>query len=121
MKLTTFLCLLGLFFALCFSAYLDSPYSFMNKNYSYSAEEPVIAQPASIQPADADEEPELVEKLEKTEKSDGYIVETYQEYEVYKDKDGNITEEIPTSKTETLKYWDQSDSSPAVNDESLYR
>ncbi len=105
MKLTTFTSVLGLLLALGFVAYLDSPYSFLNKNYSYSADQPVLAQPVDIQPSD--EEPELVEKLDKTEKVGDYIVETYQEYEVYKDQDGNITEEIPTSKTETLKYWDQ--------------
>ncbi|GHH99125.1 hypothetical protein [Neobacillus kokaensis] len=112
MKLSTFISVLGLLLTLGFVAYLDSPYSFMNINYSYSADQPVIAQPASIQPAE--EEPELVEKLEKIEKVDGYIVETYQEYEIYKDPNGNVTEEIPTSKMETLKYWDQSEYSPSV-------
>lgn len=114
MKLTTFISVLGLLFTLGFAAYLDSPYSFMNINHSYTADQPVIAEPASIQPDE--DEPELVEKLEKTEKIDGYIVETYQEYEVYKDEDGNVVEEIPTSKMETLKYWDQSESSPAVSE-----
>ncbi|MED4206449.1 hypothetical protein [Neobacillus mesonae] len=112
MKLTTFTSILGLLLTIGFVAYLDSPYSFLNINYSYTADQPVIAEPASIQPSE--EEPELVEKLEKTEKIDGYIVETYQEYEVYRDQEGNITEEIPTSKMDMLKYWDESGTSPSV-------
>ncbi|WML31363.1 hypothetical protein RCG24_05680 [Neobacillus sp. OS1-32] len=41
-------------------------------------------------------------------------METYQEYEIYKDKEGNIKEEIPTSRTDTLKYWDYSGASHAI-------
>jgi hypothetical protein len=35
---------------------------------------------------------------------DGYIVETYREYEVYKDKDGNIFKQVPTSNFDYIKY-----------------
>lgn len=104
MKITNVTSVFFLLVMLGLAAYLDSPYSIMNKNYAYTADQPVMAEPVEIdQPSDI---PELVEKLEKREKIDGYIVEIYQEYEVYRDKDGNIIEEIPTSKTETLRYWD---------------
>ena len=112
MKLTTFISALGLLLTLGAAAYLDSPYSFLNINYTYTADQPVVAKPAAIQPSE--DEPELVEKLEKSEKDGGYIVETYQEYEIYKDKEGNIKEEIPTSRTDTLKYWDYSGASHAI-------
>lgn len=100
--------LIALLFLLIFAAYLDSPFSFINKNYSYTAtaSKQKIAKPVTAAPSD--EGPDLVEKLEKVEKVDGYFVETYQEYEVYKDEDGKVKQEIPTDHTETLKYWDYS-------------
>ncbi|EKN70034.1 hypothetical protein BABA_06646 [Neobacillus bataviensis LMG 21833] len=86
------------------AAYLESPYSFWNKNYAYSADQPVMAQPVEVE--QSSDVPELEEKLEKTERVDGYIVETYEEYEVYKDKDGNVIKSEPTGKTDSIRYWD---------------
>jgi hypothetical protein len=100
MKLKTFTNVLFLIIILAFVAYLDSPYSFLNKKYIYSADQPVMVQPVKGEPPS--NVPFFEEKLEKSEKVAGYIVETYQEYEVYKDKDGNV------GKTDTLKYWDYS-------------
>ncbi|WP_042355830.1 hypothetical protein [Bacillus rubiinfantis] len=114
MKSTTFISVIGLLVTIGLTAYLDSPYSLLHKSYSYHADQPVIAQPASIEPSQ--QEPELIEKLTKTEKDGNYIIETYQEYEVHKDQEGNVLEEIPTSKTETLRYWDQSSVSPGVEE-----
>lgn len=105
MKTKTFTNGLFLLLILGFVAYLDSPYSFLNKNYAYSSDQHVIAQPAEVgSPTDI---PVLEDKLEKTEHVEGYTVETYQEFEVYRDKDGNVTKKVPTSKTEILKYWDK--------------
>ncbi|XJZ25761.1 hypothetical protein ACF5W4_10090 [Bacillota bacterium Lsc_1132] len=89
-----------------FMAYLDSPYSFLNRNYTYSASKPVSAAAVSQIPSTA--VPEMVEKLEKRTKGNGYIVETYREYEVYKNSNGEVTKSVPTSTTDTLKYWDYS-------------
>lgn len=105
MPLKTFLSALFLFFILVFAAYLDSPYSVLNKNYSYTADQPIKVQPATAIPAEEDV-PVMEERLEKREKVDGYIVETYEEYEVFKDKEGHILKSEPTGKTDTLKYWD---------------
>jgi hypothetical protein len=96
--------ILILFFILGFTAYLDSPYSFLNKNYSYTSDEPAFAQPMSK--AVSTETPDTKEKLVKKERVNGYIVETYREYEVYKDAEGNVTKEVPTSQYDELKYWD---------------
>ncbi|MFP5111868.1 hypothetical protein ACSU64_05755 [Bacillaceae bacterium C204] len=104
MKLKTFLCVSFLLVTLGFAAYLDSPYSFINKKYAYSADQPVMAQPVDVEPSS--DVPVLEEKLEKIERVDDYIVETYQEYEVYKDKDGNVLKSEPTGKIDTLQYWD---------------
>ncbi|OIK13272.1 hypothetical protein BIV60_14385 [Bacillus sp. MUM 116] len=105
---TQFTSILALFFLLAFAAYLDSPFSFINKNHSYTATaiKQKVARPVTAAPSD--EGPDLEEKLEKVEKVDGYFVETYQEYEVYKDDKGKVIKEIPTDHTETLKYWDYS-------------
>lgn len=48
--------------------------------------------------------PVLEYHLESTDLDDGYIVETYREYEVYKDKKGNVIEAIPTANYEYLRY-----------------
>ncbi|MBT2728203.1 hypothetical protein J7E63_14780 [Bacillus sp. ISL-75] len=104
MKLKNVICICLLLVTLGFAAYLDSPYSFINKDYAYSADQPVMAQPVEVEPSS--DVPVLEEKLEKIEKVDGYIVETYQEYEVYKDKDGNVLKSEPTGKIDTLQYWD---------------
>jgi hypothetical protein len=103
MKLKTFTCVFFLLVTLGFAAYLDSPYSFINKNYVYSADQHVMAQPVDVEPSS--DVPVLEEKLVKTEKVDSYIVETYEEYEVYKDKDGKVLKSEPTGKTDTLQYW----------------
>jgi hypothetical protein len=96
--------LLFLILIIGFAAYLDSPYSFLNKNYSYSADQPAAAQPMSkMIPTDT---PDTEEKLVHKEKVNGYIVETYREYEVYKDAEGNVKKEVPTSQYDELKYWD---------------
>ena len=107
MKRKTFINVCFLIAILGFAAYLDSPYSFLNKDYAYSADQPVMAQPVDVEVSE--DIPVLEEKLEKREKVDGYILETYEEYEVYKDKDGNVVKSEPTGKTDTLKYWDYND------------
>jgi hypothetical protein len=97
------------FLFLCFLvgliAYLDSPYSFIYKDFSYMTTEQAVAQPVDVEPPI--ELPVLEQKLESMIRADGYVIETYQEYEVYYDKDGNVIKSVPTSKTETIKYWDK--------------
>ncbi|MGV3464570.1 MAG: hypothetical protein ACO1OT_04675 [Heyndrickxia sp.] len=48
--------------------------------------------------------PTLEERLVGTEEVDGYTVETYQEFEIYKDKDGNIQKVVPTTNFNYVKY-----------------
>jgi hypothetical protein len=96
--------ILILILILGFAAYLDSPYSFLNKNYSYTADEPAVAQP--MNQMESANTPDTEEKLVKKEKVGGYIVETYREYEVYKDEEGNVTKKVPTSQYDELKYFD---------------
>jgi hypothetical protein len=47
---------------------------------------------------------EVQERLVHEEKVDGYVVETYREYEIYKDESGNVEEMIPTSNYHYIRY-----------------
>ncbi|MCM3665804.1 hypothetical protein M3204_15400 [Mesobacillus subterraneus] len=47
---------------------------------------------------------EYIHEEDQDEEVDGYIVETYREYEVYKDKDGNILKQVPTSNFDYIRY-----------------
>ncbi|MFD1851139.1 hypothetical protein [Oceanobacillus bengalensis] len=48
--------------------------------------------------------PSIEHRLEDKKEEDGYIVETYRTYEIYKDKDGEITDIVPTSDYDHLRY-----------------
>ncbi|CAG9610616.1 hypothetical protein [Pseudoneobacillus rhizosphaerae] len=42
--------------------------------------------------------------LESTEEVDGYLVETYREFEFYKDVNGNLIKKVPTSHFDFIRY-----------------
>ena len=42
--------------------------------------------------------------LESRSEVDDDIVETYREYEIYKDENGQVVKKVPTSKYEYLRY-----------------
>ena len=42
--------------------------------------------------------------LESKSEIDGVIVETYQEYEIYKDENGQVIKKVPTSHFDYLRY-----------------
>ena len=48
--------------------------------------------------------PLLESKLVEITEDDGYVVEVYREYEVYKDDEGNILESKPTENYQYLRY-----------------
>jgi hypothetical protein len=79
-----------------------------------SQEEPILA-PADLEevfaqqdePAtgEADVLPaELEYVFDAKFEEDGNIVEIYREYEIYRDADGNVIKEVPTSNFEYMKY-----------------
>jgi len=43
-------------------------------------------------------------RLDKTEEHDGYIVETYREYEIFKNEKGKIVKTIPTENYNYIRY-----------------
>lgn len=47
---------------------------------------------------------EYVHEKDKDKEVDGYIVETYREYEVHRDQNGTIIKQIPTSNYEYVRY-----------------
>ncbi|MCH1627005.1 hypothetical protein [Fredinandcohnia quinoae] len=49
--------------------------------------------------------PSLEMVLVDTQVVNGNTVETYQEYEVYKDKHGEIIQKVPTEYYEFLEFW----------------
>ncbi|MEH7120978.1 hypothetical protein V7128_26750 [Neobacillus vireti] len=114
MKRKTYISVFFVVILLGFSAYLDSPYSFLNKDYAFSNDQPAAAIPAAVEPST--DAPETEERLVKREKQGGYILETYEEYEVYKDKNRHILKSEPTGQTDTLKYWDYSKSNGISKD-----
>lgn len=48
--------------------------------------------------------PEIELKYISEKEEDGYLLETYREYEVYRDKHGQIVKSVGTNHYETLKY-----------------
>ncbi|MGM0876280.1 MAG: hypothetical protein ACQEWV_16290 [Bacillota bacterium] len=50
------------------------------------------------------QKPILETKLVDITEDDGYVVEVYREYEVYKDEEGNIIENKPTENYQYLRY-----------------
>ncbi len=101
-----FTTLLFLMIIVALVAYLDSPYSFVHSGYAYSTiSEPAVAQPVEVEPPAG--VPVLEYMLDDIQKMNGYYVEIYQEYEVYYDKEGKVVKREPTSKTESVRYWDE--------------
>lgn len=61
-------------------------------------------------PEEKKDEPEehlklqLDQRLVGSEEVDGYLVETYREYELYEDREGNVKKVIPTSNYDYIRY-----------------
>ncbi|PLR97544.1 hypothetical protein [Bacillus sp. T33-2] len=101
--------ILCLFISLVIVSYLESPYSVLNAKHSIFYNNPYEVELAKTVDSQTEDDtgssiPSLEWKLEKEEESDDYIVQTYREYEVYKDSDGEIIKSTPTSNFEFLRY-----------------
>jgi nickel-dependent lactate racemase len=117
-----FLPLVGIAIIFIVVGYLESPYSVMNKSYATFSSIPYEvaiseeSEPASIEENnDTNEETLETEEiaalnfslemvLESKSEVDDDIVETYREYEIYKDENGQVVKKVPTSKYEYLRY-----------------
>ncbi|MBD1380555.1 hypothetical protein [Metabacillus arenae] len=88
-------------------AFFDSPQNFQQENPITSL--PVFAE--ETETASEEEEEGLKHltksfenKLVGTAAIDGYLVEVYQEFEIFTDDEGNIIESKPTSEYDYLRY-----------------
>lgn len=99
--------------------YLESPYSFINNKHVQ-----ISSTPYEVLLADAtNEDSETVSSdseagedgvprdfvlemiLEDVAEVDGYIVETYREYEIYKNKEGQVVNKVPTVNYDYIRYY----------------
>lgn len=120
----------GLLFAILIISYFESPYSIINSEYAQVANIPnevllaedqeanntAPAETKAEEVANTEEDEEIAALnyslemvLENKAKKDGYIVETYREYEFYRDANGRVIKKVPTSNQNTLRYYDKKD------------
>ncbi|GKU81353.1 hypothetical protein [Niallia sp. NCCP-28] len=84
-------------------AYIETPNARINKQYVYYYGTTDESEEASTS-TESLSAPELEYQLDSTVKEGGYILETYREYEIYKDKNGEVIKTKATSNTQTIKY-----------------
>jgi hypothetical protein len=120
----------GLLCAILVLSYLESPYSFINKDHAQVTSIPNEVLLAEAQkendPASPEQESEetsgnenvaedeeaaqnysLEMVFESQSKKDGYIVETYREYQFYRDENGRVIKKVPTSNFNYLRYFEK--------------
>ncbi|GEN52215.1 hypothetical protein [Halobacillus faecis] len=102
-KFYPFLLLLGVF---AWIGYMESPPMKTEDHFQapVSTEENETEAVVTKDAEDAGTTMELEMKHEGTKIVDGSRVEAYREYEIYKDRDGNILEEVPTEYYNYIKY-----------------
>ncbi|WP_147294826.1 hypothetical protein [Oceanobacillus chungangensis] len=99
---------IGIIVALGFTAYLESPEesyfgfrsSFTNETNEESEE--VSAEVEEVDPFESYSSIEY-EKVE-TKIEDGYRVESYRQYNITKDDEGNVVKKVPTDNYDYLRY-----------------
>lgn len=98
----TKLAILGSLVVLALSAFLNTPPSNLESNY-YSTDEETTAG-AKVEPVARSTSTFYEFMLEDMKQVDGYIVETYREYEVHEDAEGDVIIRIPTENYQYLRY-----------------
>jgi hypothetical protein len=108
-----FLTVVGLLMSLGLVFYMESDsstlkYDFQSSIFLQPGEE-LEAEYSTEAAADPEEmvelgTPSLEFFFEEANEVDGYIVEEYREYEIYKDANGNVIKEQPTSNVEYIRY-----------------
>ena len=88
---------------LAFIAYVETPTAKINEDYVYFYGETTESETASTS-SEVYGAPELEYKLEDTTVEDGVVLETYREYEIYKNRAGEVVKNVPTSNREYLRY-----------------
>ncbi|MCP8969204.1 hypothetical protein [Ectobacillus ponti] len=83
-----------------FAPYLRAVY----QKQTTQPENSIVVTAPPLDPAEEALNFELEQRLEKKQKEDGYVMETYREYEIYRSADGSIEKEVPTSHLSYLRY-----------------
>ncbi|ALC90362.1 hypothetical protein AM500_11625 [Bacillus sp. FJAT-18017] len=100
------LSLIGLAIALAGMAYLESPYSLLNRNYYVEKDTPPVRRASAV--TSSIQVTEYEYRFVDKQNIGGYTIEMYEEYEVRKDSIGNIIESKPTGNFNEIKYKDYS-------------
>ncbi len=85
-------------------AFIEAPLALENERVDFFTSIPVATEPENEAQLEAVSIISLETELVKKEIIDGYIVETYQEFEVIRDQEGEIIESVPTSNYNYLRY-----------------
>lgn len=125
--------MIGLAITIILLIYLESPYSLINKEHvrvSSIPNEVLLAEAEGTSVAENDADSERSEPVVSTDEEnasesevvaaqdytlekvledksvvDGYMVETYREYEIYKNKNGEVIKKVPTSNFDYVRYY----------------
>ena len=99
----TKLSMLGVVLVLGLSTFLDNPPNPSGNTmyYNFGIEESVDVEAQNVQRSASYSYEFLLDDMKEM---DDYIIETYREYKVHKDADGNVISRIPTSNYQYLKY-----------------
>jgi len=97
-----FISIIGIAAILLFVFYMESPINASYGGVSHLAE--TEAQEVSSTEEETVPYTSLEYHLEDREQVDGYIVETYREYEIYENENGVVVEREPTSNYDYLRY-----------------
>lgn len=109
-----FMAIIGVFVCLGLTFYYDSSSDSLTKEFRSS----ILYTPEEIEAVTTPDENEVESEvdqtesiiptfeyiLEKTEEEDGYLVETYREFEFYQDENGNLIKKVPTGNLDFIRY-----------------
>jgi hypothetical protein len=109
-----FMAIIGVLVCLGLALYYDSSTASLTKEFRSS----ILYTPDEIEAVTMPDEtevetdvaqtestiPKLEYILEGTEEVDGYLVETYREYEFYIDENGNLIKKVPTNHFDFIRY-----------------
>jgi hypothetical protein len=109
-----FMAIIGVFVCLGLAFYYDSSTASLSKEFRssilYTPDEiEAVSMPDENEVETEEDETESIVPmleyiLENTEEVDGYLVETYREYEFYLDKNGKVIKKVPTNHFDFIRY-----------------
>ncbi|AXI08506.1 hypothetical protein CV093_06375 [Oceanobacillus sp. 143] len=102
------LCFIGIIVVLGFTAYLESPedsYLGFRSSFTNETNEEAEEVGAEVDEVEQFESYSSIEyEKEGTKIEDGYRVESYRQYNITKDEEGNVVKKVPTDNYNYLRY-----------------